>query len=86
MLGLIRLGTPVGGVDLLWCGRALGASTYIRQLRDGLPQSCVHSTDDQGDGFTLFTGAKDANRIIETRHPASGALFRVPKLEVEALT
>ena len=86
MLGLIRPGTTVGGVDLLRCGRAPGASTYIRQLRDGLPQSCMHSTDDRGDGFTLFAGAKDANRILETRHPASGALFRVPKLEEEALT
>ena len=86
MLGLIRPGTTVGGVDLLRCGRAPGASTYIRQLRDGLPQSCMHSTDDRGDGFILFAGAKDANRILETRHPASGALFRVPKLEEQALT
>ena len=65
MLGLIRPGTAVGGVDLLRCGRAPGASTYIRQLRDGLPQSCMHSSDDRGDGFTLFAGARDANRILE---------------------
>ena len=69
MLGLIRPGTTVGGVDLLRCGRAPGASTYIRQLRDGLPQSCMHSTDDRGDGFTLFVGARDANRILDDPSP-----------------
>ena len=29
------------GIDLLRCERAPGASTYIRQLHDGLPQSCM---------------------------------------------
>src|ERR1700722_11937042 len=29
------------GVDRLCANRALGASTYIRQLHDGLPQSCM---------------------------------------------
>src|SRR5215472_7998256 len=47
------------------CSRAPGASTYIRQLHDGLPQSCMHSADDRGDGVTLFAGARDANRILE---------------------
>ena len=45
--------------------RAPGAPTYIRQLHDGLPQSCMHSSDDRGDGVTLFAGARDANRILE---------------------
>jgi len=40
-------------------------ATYIRQLRDGLPRSCMHSADDRGDGATLFAGARDANRILE---------------------
>jgi hypothetical protein len=30
-----------------------------------LPQSCMHSADDRGDGVTLFAGARDANRILE---------------------
>ena len=47
------------------CGHAPGASTYIRQLHNGLPQSCMHSADDRGDGVTLFVGARDANRILE---------------------
>src|SRR6516165_1784116 len=47
------------------CSRAPGASTYIRQLHDGLPQSCMHSADDRRDGVTLFAGARDANRILE---------------------
>ena len=55
----------IGEVDPLRCGRAPGASTYIRQLHDGLPQSCMHSADDRGDGVTLFAGARDANRILE---------------------
>jgi transposase-like protein len=38
------------------CRRAPGASTYIRQLHDGLPQSCVHSSDGRRDGFILFAG------------------------------
>jgi hypothetical protein len=48
------------GVDVLLRGRAPGASTYIRQLPDGLPQSCVHEADNRGDGFTLFTGVVKA--------------------------
>src|SRR5271170_1652764 len=59
----------VGEVDPLRCGRAPGASTYIRQLRYGLPQSCMHSTDDRGDGFTLFAGARNANRILDYPSP-----------------
>src|ERR1043166_7064646 len=59
----------IGEVDPLRCGRAPGASTYIRQLRHGLPQSCMHSTDDRGDGFTLFAGARDANRILDYPSP-----------------
>ena len=62
----------VGEVDPLRCGRAPGASTYIRQLRDGLPQSCMHSTDDRGDGFTLFAGVETPIVFSTTRHPASG--------------
>ena len=70
MLSLIGLVAHlVGEVDPLRCGRAPGASTYIRQLRDGLPQSCVHSTDDRGDGFTLFAGARDANRFLDYPSP-----------------
>jgi hypothetical protein len=64
--GLVPL---IGEVDPLRCGRAPGASTYIRQLRYGLPQSCMHSTDDRGDGFTLFAGARDANRILDYPSP-----------------
>ena len=59
----------VGEVDPLRCRRAPGASTYIRQLRYGLPQSCMHGTDDRGDGFTLFAGARDANRILDYPSP-----------------
>src|ERR1700730_7010887 len=55
----------LSGVDRLFAKRAPGASTYIRQLHDGLPQSCMHSADDRGDGVTLFAGARDANRILE---------------------
>src|SRR5215510_8016665 len=55
----------LSGVDRLCANRAPGASTYIRQLHDGLPQSCMHSADDRGDGVTLFAGARDANRILE---------------------
>lgn len=64
--GAVRL---IGGVDPLRCGRAPGASTYIRQLHDGLPQSCMHSADDRGDGVTLFAGARDANRILDYPSP-----------------
>jgi len=59
----------VSEVDPLRCGRALGASTYIRQLRYGLPQSCMHGTGDRVDGFTLFAGARDANRILDYPSP-----------------
>src|ERR1700746_2230830 len=45
--------------------RAPGASTYIRQLHDGLPPSCMHSADDREDGVTLLAAARDANRILE---------------------
>ncbi len=69
MLGLIRPGPIVVGGDLLRCGRAPGASTYIRQLRDGLPRSCMHSTDDRGDGCTLFVGARDANCFLDDPSP-----------------
>src|SRR6202047_3915928 len=55
----------LSGVDRLCANRAPGASTYIRQLHDGLPQSCMHSADDRGDGVTLFAGARNANRILE---------------------
>ena len=58
------------GIDLLRCERAPGASTYIRQLHDGLPQSCMHDPNDRRDGFTLFTGvAKGANRILDFPSP-----------------
>jgi transposase len=58
------------GVDGLSCGRAPGASTYIRQLHDGLPQSCMHEADDRGDGFTLFTGVlKGANPSLDDPPP-----------------
>jgi hypothetical protein len=30
----------------------------------------MHSTDDRGDGFILFTGAFRTNRALEFRHPA----------------
>src|ERR1700737_1028627 len=63
-----RLFSPpfsLSGVDRPCANRAPGASTYIRQLHDGLPQSCMHSADDRGDGVTLFAGARDANRILE---------------------
>lgn len=66
----------IGEVDPLRCCRAPGASTYIRQLRDGLPQSCMHSADDRGDGFTLFAGARDANRILDYPSPRLWSLFR----------
>ena len=69
ILSRTGLGLIIGEVDPLRCGRAPGASTYIRQLRDGLPQSCMHSTDDRGDGFTLFAGARDANRILDYPSP-----------------
>ena len=59
----------VGEVDPLRCGRAPGASTYIRQLRYGLPQSCMHGTGDRRDGFTLFAGARNANRVLDYPSP-----------------
>ena len=58
------------GIDLLRCERAPGASTYIRQLHDGLPQSCMHDPNDRRDGFTLFTGVmKGANRCLDFPSP-----------------
>jgi hypothetical protein len=60
----------MGGINLLSCGRAPGALTYIRQLHDGLPQSCVHEADDRRDGFTLFTRAMmGANRSLDFPSP-----------------
>ena len=64
--GAVRL---IGEVDPLRCGRAPGASTYIRQLRYGLPQSCMHGTGDRRDGFTLFAGARNANRVLDYPSP-----------------
>ncbi len=67
---VIDAGPIVDGVDLLSRGRAPGASTYIRQLPDGLPQSCMHEADDRRDGFTLFAGAiEDANRCLDFPSP-----------------
>ena len=58
------------GIDLLRRERAPGASTYIRQLHDGLPQSCMHDPNDGRDGFTLFTGVmKGANRRLDFPSP-----------------
>src|ERR1017187_1182567 len=76
----------VGEVDPLRCGRAPGASTYIRQLRDGLPQSCMHRTDDRGDGFPLFAGARDANRILDSPSPRLWSPTRGSKARRSALT
>src|ERR1700676_1211753 len=76
----------LSGVDRLCANRAPGASTYIRQLRDGLPQSCMHSTDDRGDGFTLFAGARDANRILDYPSPRLWSPTRGSKARRSALT
>jgi len=54
------------------CSRAPGASTYIRQLHDGLPQSCMHSADDRRDGgHTFCRRARRQSYPRATRRPAS---------------
>ena len=80
-LGRFRAGPIRNGSILLSRGRAPGASTYIRQLHDGLPQSCIHDADDRRDGFTLFAGvAKGANRILDFPSPPSSRPIG-PKLD-----
>src|SRR5262245_63118740 len=58
----------LSGVDRLCANRAPGASTYIRQLHDGWPQSCMHSADDRGDGVTLFRSEEHTSELQSLRH------------------
>jgi transposase len=57
------------------CGRALGASTYIRQLHDGLPRSCVHGrARTRGAAHTFCRHGDRANRSHAHAPPrASGS-------------
>ena len=60
--------------------RAIVASTYIRQLRSGLPRCCLHGRSRRWDGTQLMNGRlvqpicemEEQSRIRPTRHTPSG--------------
>src|SRR5215471_12266853 len=61
------------GVDRLWCNIV----RLAHQLISGSSVTACHNpactnTDNRGDGFTLFAGAKNANRILDCPSPRPG--------------
>ncbi len=49
------------------------ASPYIRQLRSGLPQCCVHGPSQNGDGTNLYHGTFAKRTSSHTSNPPTSA-------------